>query len=267
MARGGRPSVARPGRLASVPAPPPALHSLMQGDNGKPCPRESGKGNGPARRPEHKAPGPRGWAVWTTGRCELTSGRGGPSGRRADRPWARLPFPRVPCLRSHSPSCESSMARDQVDMTPIDSRDELVAWFEPGCKPKSRIPHRHRTREVRRSRRGHRPVPMTARAASVRCSTACSTCSAGSRSWRRQHHRTCRCDRRRRDLARAGRAVRTVRRAGRDLHQTCRELIAHLAQVREIARAARHRLPRHRRARPKWTRAETPKMPKARYES
>ena len=29
------------------------------------------------------------------------------------------------------------MARDQVDMTPIRSRDELVAWFEAGCKPKS----------------------------------------------------------------------------------------------------------------------------------
>ena len=29
------------------------------------------------------------------------------------------------------------MARDQVDMTPIRSRDELVAWFEEGCKPKS----------------------------------------------------------------------------------------------------------------------------------
>jgi glutamate--cysteine ligase len=29
------------------------------------------------------------------------------------------------------------MARDQVDMTPIESRDELVAWFEAGNKPKS----------------------------------------------------------------------------------------------------------------------------------
>ncbi|BAT58430.1 glutamate--cysteine ligase GshA [Variibacter gotjawalensis] len=29
------------------------------------------------------------------------------------------------------------MARDQVDMTPIETRDELVAWLEAGCKPKS----------------------------------------------------------------------------------------------------------------------------------
>jgi glutamate--cysteine ligase len=29
------------------------------------------------------------------------------------------------------------MARDQVDMTPIETRDELVAWFESGCKPEA----------------------------------------------------------------------------------------------------------------------------------
>ena len=27
------------------------------------------------------------------------------------------------------------MARDQFDPTPIESRDELVAWFEKGPKP------------------------------------------------------------------------------------------------------------------------------------
>ena len=29
------------------------------------------------------------------------------------------------------------MARDQVDMTPIETREELIAWFEAGSKPKS----------------------------------------------------------------------------------------------------------------------------------
>ena len=29
------------------------------------------------------------------------------------------------------------MARDQIDMTPLQSRDELVAWFEAGIKPPS----------------------------------------------------------------------------------------------------------------------------------
>jgi glutamate--cysteine ligase len=31
------------------------------------------------------------------------------------------------------------MARDQIDMTPINSRDELVAWFEAGCKPREKF--------------------------------------------------------------------------------------------------------------------------------
>src|SRR5260221_172195 len=31
------------------------------------------------------------------------------------------------------------MARDQVDMTPIETREELVAWFEAGSKPRSRF--------------------------------------------------------------------------------------------------------------------------------
>jgi hypothetical protein len=29
------------------------------------------------------------------------------------------------------------MARDQIDMTPLQSRDELVAWLEAGVKPPS----------------------------------------------------------------------------------------------------------------------------------
>ncbi len=51
------------------------------------------------------------------------------------------------------------MARDQVDMTPINSRDELVAWFEQGCKPKSqfRIGTEHEKFAFTVS--GHRPVP------------------------------------------------------------------------------------------------------------
>jgi glutamate--cysteine ligase len=31
------------------------------------------------------------------------------------------------------------MARDQVDMTPIETREDLVAWFEAGSKPRSRF--------------------------------------------------------------------------------------------------------------------------------
>src|SRR5262245_54729302 len=31
------------------------------------------------------------------------------------------------------------MARDQVDMTPIETREELVAWLEAGNKPRSQF--------------------------------------------------------------------------------------------------------------------------------
>ena len=31
------------------------------------------------------------------------------------------------------------MARDQIDMTPIESRDELVAWLAKGAKPKDQF--------------------------------------------------------------------------------------------------------------------------------
>jgi len=44
------------------------------------------------------------------------------------------------------------MARDQVDMTPIETREELIAWFEAGSKPKVAVSHWHRAREVSSSR-------------------------------------------------------------------------------------------------------------------
>jgi glutamate--cysteine ligase len=51
------------------------------------------------------------------------------------------------------------MARDQVDMTPINSRDELVAWFEQGCKPKSRFRIGTEHEKFAFTVSGHRPVP------------------------------------------------------------------------------------------------------------
>jgi glutamate--cysteine ligase len=51
------------------------------------------------------------------------------------------------------------MARDQVDMTPINSRDELVAWFEAGCKPKSEFRVGTEHEKFVFTADGHRPVP------------------------------------------------------------------------------------------------------------
>ena len=51
------------------------------------------------------------------------------------------------------------MARDQIDMTPLQSRDELVAWFEAGSKKPTefRIGTEHEKTPF--TLRGHRPVP------------------------------------------------------------------------------------------------------------
>src|SRR5256885_4526087 len=51
------------------------------------------------------------------------------------------------------------MARDQIDMTPLQSRDELVTWFEAGCKPPSefRIGTEHEKTPF--TLNGHQPVP------------------------------------------------------------------------------------------------------------
>src|SRR4051812_50150412 len=50
------------------------------------------------------------------------------------------------------------MARDQIDMTPLQSRDELVAWLEAGVRPASefRIGTEHEKTPF--TLQGHRPV-------------------------------------------------------------------------------------------------------------
>src|SRR5947209_14018182 len=52
-----------------------------------------------------------------------------------------------------------SMARDQVDMTPIESRDDLVRWLEQGVKPSSqfRLGTEHEKFAFTKDR--HAPVP------------------------------------------------------------------------------------------------------------
>ena len=55
------------------------------------------------------------------------------------------------------------MARDQVDMTPLRTRDELVAWFEQGCKPKSRFRIGTEHEKLPFTVAGHRPVPYEGR--------------------------------------------------------------------------------------------------------
>src|SRR5215831_1540178 len=152
------------------------------------------------------------------------------------------------------------MARDQVDMTPIETRDELVAWFAEGCKPKSQYRVGTEHEKFAFTIEGHRPVPYEGRHSirallegmqhllgwepiledgniigmfDVTGGGAISLEPGG-------------------QFELSGAPVETV-------HQTCGELSAHLAQLREIARPLGLGLT------PDWPRADMPMMPKGRY--
>jgi len=158
------------------------------------------------------------------------------------------------------------MARDQVDLTPIERRNELAAWLAQGCKPKSqfRIGTEHEKFVFTLDR--HRPVPYEGRRGirtllegmqhllgwqpimegdniiglfDVTGGGAISLEPGG-------------------QFELSGAQIQTV-------HQTARELMAHLAQVREVAEPLRIGFLGIGMT-PNWTRAEMPKMPKGRYE-
>src|SRR6266436_1359760 len=157
------------------------------------------------------------------------------------------------------------MARDQVDMTPIETRDELVAWFEAGCKPKAafRIGTEHE--KFAFTVAGHRPIPYDGRGSirallegmqhllgwepiiedgniiglfDVTGGGAISLEPGG-------------------QFELSGAPVETV-------HQTCSELMAHLAQVKEIARPLGIGFLGLGMT-PNWRRSQIPMMPKGRY--
>ena len=157
------------------------------------------------------------------------------------------------------------MARDQIDMTPIANRDELVAWFEQGSKPKAqfRIGTEHEKFPFTVGR--HDPVPYAGPRgigkllegmqhllgwepimerdniiglADVTGGGAISLEPGG-------------------QFELSGAPVETV-------HQTCSELMAHLAQVREVARPLGIGFLGLGMT-PKWSRAQIPVMPKGRY--
>jgi glutamate--cysteine ligase len=157
------------------------------------------------------------------------------------------------------------MARDQVDMTPLRTRDDLVAWFAQGCKPKSQFRIGTEHEKFAFTMAEHRPVPYEGghgiRAilegmqamlgwepimegpniiglADVTGGGAISLEPGG-------------------QFELSGAPLETV-------HQTRAELGAHLAQLREVA----HPLGVNFMSlgmTPDWTRADMPMMPKGRY--
>src|SRR6202789_3859027 len=158
------------------------------------------------------------------------------------------------------------MARDQIDMTPLQSRDELIAWLEAGVKPPSefRIGTEHEKTPF--TLQGHRPVAYEGARGigallegmklllgwepimehgniiglyDVTGGGAISLEPGG-------------------QFELSGAPLETV-------HQTQAELMAHLAQVREIATPLGIGFLGLGMT-PSWSRAQIPMMPKGRYQ-
>ena len=109
------------------------------------------------------------------------------------------------------------MARDQVDLTPIERRDELVDWIAQGIKPKSQFRIGTEHEKFAFTLEGHQPVPYEGRRG-IRSLLEGMEHLLG---WQPimegdKCHRPVRRDRRRRHFARAWRPVRIVRRASRN---------------------------------------------------
>ncbi len=157
------------------------------------------------------------------------------------------------------------MARDQVDMTPIETRDDLVAWFEAGSKPRSqfRIGTEHEKfvfrveglqpvsyeggRGVRALLEGMQhllgwePIVETGNIIGLFDVTGGGAISLEPGG----------------QFELSGAPVENV-------HQTCSEIMAHLAQVKEIARPLGIGFLGLGMT-PNWSRNEIPVMPKGRY--
>ncbi|MGB6537177.1 MAG: glutamate--cysteine ligase [Xanthobacteraceae bacterium] len=157
------------------------------------------------------------------------------------------------------------MARDQVDLTPIERRDELVAWLAAGAKPESQFRIGTEHEKFGFTLEGHHPVPYEG-PRGIRAllegmqyilgwepiveganiiglydvtGGGAITLEPGGQ------------------FELSGAQVETV-------HQTARELMAHLAQVREVAQPLHIGFLGIGMA-PRWARAEMPTMPKGRY--
>jgi glutamate--cysteine ligase len=157
------------------------------------------------------------------------------------------------------------MARDQVDMTPIETRDELVAWFAEGCKPKAdyRIGTEHE--KFAFTVEGHRPVPYEGRR-SIRALLEGMQLLLGWEPIMENGNIIGMFD------VTGGGAI-SLEPGGQfelsgapveTVHQTCTELMAHLAQLREVARPLGIGFLGIGMT-PNWSRADMPTMPKGRY--
>src|SRR3954468_16818398 len=157
------------------------------------------------------------------------------------------------------------MARDQIDMTPIESRDELVAWFEAGCKPKAQFRAGTEHEKFAFTMHGHRPVPYDG-PRSIRALLEGMHTLLGWEPIMEGDNIIGMFD------VTGGGAI-SLEPGGQfelsgapveNVHQTASELMAHLAQVREVARPLGIGFLGIGMT-PNWSRADMPMMPKGRY--
>src|SRR5690242_3094410 len=157
------------------------------------------------------------------------------------------------------------MARDQVDMTPLRTRDELVAWFEQGCKPKSQFRIGTEHEKFAFTGEGHRPVPY-AGPRGIRALLEGMQHLLGWEPIMEGDNIIGLFD------VTGGGAI-SLEPGGQfelsgapldNVHQTAAELMAHLAQLREVAKPLGIGFLGIGMT-PNWTRADMPKMPKGRY--
>ncbi len=141
------------------------------------------------------------------------------------------------------------MARDQIDMTPVETRNDLVAWFAEGAKPPSQFRIGTEHEKFAFSVEGHQPVPYEGRRSirglleGMQMLLGWDPIMEGSNIIGQ--------------FELSGAPVETV-------HQTGTELMAHLAQLREVARPLGIGFLGIGMT-PDWKRSEMPMMPKGRY--
>ncbi len=157
------------------------------------------------------------------------------------------------------------MARDQIDMTPVETRGELVAWLEAGCKPKSQFRAGTEHEKFAFTTGGHRPVPYSGQRSIHALLTGMQhllgwepimegeniigmfdVTGGGAISLEPGGQ-----------FELSGAPVETV-------HETASELMAHLAQLREVAKPLGIGFLGLGMT-PNWTRKDMPVMPKGRY--
>src|SRR5580704_15413021 len=157
------------------------------------------------------------------------------------------------------------MARDQVDLTPIEGRDDLVNWIAQGVKPRAQFRIGTEHEKFAFTLEGHRPVPYEGHRG-IRALLEGMQHLLGWQPIMEGPHIIGLFD------VTGGGAI-SLEPGGQfelsgaqveTVHQTTSELMAHLAQVREVAAPLRIGFLGIGMT-PSWSRADMPKMPKGRY--